>query len=266
MADTEKNTETNAAPKKKSTAKAKTAAKPKAKKSKPKAETASKAKTVTAALYKKEDSNTESSPTGSSKQKSFTSLVLIAVLAILVITTAYKLDTQLSDLSAPVGTQENTVATVTAPVATTQADLTTNEPVAKTQADVTTNKEETPSAVTPVRQAPPAIQEIREQARAKSQQRAAKYNESLQQRRQAFEKEMQLKRQEYASIIQAHQQERAKLEAEQNDVIRRMRQNHLETKNNIDEIRKQISELHEEIRRLLWESSQAQRQQIKRAR
>jgi len=71
---------------------------------------------------------------------------------------------------------------------------------------------------------------------------------------------MQLKRQKFASIIQAHQQERAKLEAEQNDVIQRMRQNHLETKNKVDEIRKQISELHEEIRRLLWESSQAQRQ------
>jgi len=153
MADTEKNTETNAEPKKKPTAKAKKAAKPKAKKSKPKAETASKAKTVSAAPYKKEDSNTESSPTGSSKQKYFTSLALIAVLAILIIITAYKLDTQLSDLSAPAGTQENTVAAVTAQVATTQAD-------------VTTNKEETPSAVTPVRQAPPAIQEMREQARA----------------------------------------------------------------------------------------------------
>ena len=88
MADTKKNeeTETEAAPKPKTTAKAK--AKPKVK---PKAETASRANTADVAPYLSKNNKIKPSQTQAPKQNSFTSLLLIAVIAILVVITTYKL-------------------------------------------------------------------------------------------------------------------------------------------------------------------------------
>ncbi len=249
MADKEIDKETEVAPKPKSTTKAKakakpkTSAKPKAKpKTRPKAEATSKANATDAAPYLKKDRETESSHTQPPAQKSYTSLVLLVVFTIVVITTAYKLNMQLNDLYVQTDTQENIAAIAPSLVAVTKT-----EPVSI--------EEDTPTISTPVQQPPPAYQQPREQARARPQGHSENRYETMQQRRQAFEKEMQIKKQEFDEIIQAHQQERDKLAAEQNDITLRMRQNHQETKNKVNEIRKQISELHEKIRQIMIESS-----------
>ena len=82
----------------------------------------------------------------------------------------------------------------------------------------------------------------------------------MQQRHQAFEKRMQLKKQEYEAIVEAHNKERAKLAAEQNDVMLRIRKKNEETKLKVDDIRKQIYDLHLQINQIMRESSQVRRQ------
>lgn len=246
MADKEENTETKAAPKKKAAPKAKAKSE-----AKPKTATVTKAKTADAAPYLKKDINTESSPAEPSKQKPFTLLAIIAVFIIIIIITIYKLDAQINGISAQVDTQDNAGASIATSVAA---------PVAVMQPEQVASEEETPAAVTPIQQAPPATQEAPEQSRTQPQQRAEQHRETMQQRRQAFEKEMQSKKQEYEAIVSAHEKERAKLAAEQDDVMQRMRQNHMETKSKVDEIRKQIFELHEKIRQIMRESSPVRQQ------
>ena len=255
MADTEKNEETEAAPKPKTTAKAKAKPKDKAKakakpKVKPKAETASKANTADVAPYLSKNNKIKPSQTQAPKQNSFTTLLLIAVIAILVVITTYKVNMQVNELTARDDTPVNAMDVVAAPVAETQA-----EP-ANIKQDAT--EIEAPEQVTPpANQAP--VEQARSQAVAQMQARSAMHNVTLQQRRQAFEKKIQLKKQEYQAIVKAHKKERAKLAAEQNDVMLRIRQKNQETKLKVDEIRKQVYELHQQINQIMRESSQVRR-------
>ena len=170
------------------------------------------------------------------------------------------------DLSAPVNTMDITAA----PAAETQA-----EPANIKEASAVTEapKQDAPpanikqaSAVTeaPKQDAPPAnqspLKQAGTQALTQAQARSAKHYETLQQRRQEFEKRMQLKKQEYETIVEAHKQERAKLAAEQNDLMLRMRQKNEETKLKVDEIRQQIYDLYQQMNQIMRESSQVQRQ------
>jgi len=266
MADTE----TEEATKPKSTAKAK--AKPKAKakakpkvkttakakpKVKPKAETTSKANTADVAPYLSKDNKIEPPQAQASKHKPFTTLLLISVIAIVVIITTYKLNIEISELSARDDTQVNAMAVVAAPVAAPAA-----APIAEKQAEPTNFKEDAAVVETPEQVAPPTNQAPVEQSRSQTitQTHSAKHDETMQQRRQVFEKRMQLKKQEFKAIVEAHKKERAKLAAEQNNVMLRIKQKNQETKLKVDEIRKQIYELHQEINQIMRESSQVQRQ------
>ncbi len=164
------------------------------------------------------------------------------------------------NLSAQVVTQINTTDVVA-------------EPVVATQEEPANIKQDTAVVEAPKQDTPPAYQAPREQARSQgvaqsqartqaqteAQARSAKRNETMQQRRQAFEKEMQLKKQEYEAIVKAHKQERAKLAAEQNAVMLRIKQKNQETKLKVDELRKQIYALHQQINQIMRESSQPQR-------
>ena len=271
MADTE----TEEATKPKSTAKAK--AKPKAKakakakpkvkttakakpKVKPKAETTSKANTADVAPYLSKDNKIEPPQAQASKHKPFTTLLLISVIAIVVIITTYKLNIEISELSARDDTQVNTMAVVAAPVAAPAAETL----AAEIQAEPANIKEDAAVAEAPEQVTPPAnqapVEQATSQAVTQTQARSAIHNETMQQRRQVFEKKMQLKKQEYEAIVKAHKAERAKLAAEQNDVMLRIRQKNQETKLKVDELRKQIYELHQQINQIMRESSQVQRQ------
>ena len=271
MADTEKSTETEikteteAAPKPKSKAKAK--AKPKAKaKDKPKAKKASKTNTADVAPYQSKGNKAASSQAQKPKYTFSTTLLLIAILAIVIITT-YKLNIQMSELSAQADTQINTVnaepGDLSAQVNT--MDITA-APAAETQAEPANIKEASAVTEAPKQDAPPANQSPLKQAgtqaltQAQPQPRSAKHYETMQQHRQEFEKRMQLKKQEYEAIVEAHKQERAKLAAEQNDLMLRIRQKNEETKLKADELRQQIYDLYQQINLIMRESSQAQRQ------
>ena len=282
MADTEKSTEneikteTEAAPKPKAKAKgkakakAKAKAKPKAKaKDKPKAKTASKKNTADVAPYQSKGNKAASSQAQKPKQKFSTTLLLIAILAIVVITTTYQLNIQISELSAQDDSQENSVNAeldnlssqvnvmgfTAAPAAESQAEpANINEASNEASAVTEAPKQDAPSA----NQAPPG--QTGSQAITQVQARSAKHYETMQQRHQAFEKRMQLKQQEYEAIVEAHKKERAKLAAEQNDVMLRIRKKNEETKLKVDEIRKQIYDLHQQINQIMRESSQVRRQ------
>ena len=298
MADTEKKTETDiktetetdikteteaapkpkstvkakAAPKPKSTAKAKAAPKPKSTakakakpKAKAKAKTASKTNTADVAHYQSKGNKAASSQAQKPKQKFSTTLLLIAIFAIVVIITTYKLNIQMSELSAQSDTQKNTVNAepdnLSAQVKT--MDITA-APAAETQAEPANIKEASAVTEAPKQDAPPANQSPLKQAGTpaltQTQTRSATHYESLQQRRQEFEKRMQLKKQEYETIVETHKQERAKLAAEQNNLMLRSRQNNEETKLKVDEIRQQINDLYQQINQIMRESSQVQRQ------
>ena len=237
MTDTKKNTETKAATKTatkaKSTTKSKTTTKAKAK---PKAETKNKTNPVDTAPYAKNDSKTGPSHVESPKQNSSAPLILLLVSAILILTTIYKYNDERSNLPAQADLQENT-----ADAETTSAAI--------MQANPTSNNAGTQSVHTPYQHTPPAYEKTRKQARAEAQERATKHNEMMQQRRQAYEKEMQSK-QQYKTTMEARQQERAKI---QKDEFQRMKQNHLETRKKIQEMQKQIFDLHEKIRQLMHE-------------
>ena len=135
--------------------------------------------------------------------------------------------------------------------------------VAETQAEPANIKQDATEIEAPEQVTPPAnqapVEQARSQAVAQMQARSAMHDETLQQRRQAFEKKMQLKKQEYQAIVKAHKEERAKLAAEQNDVMLRIRQKNQETKLKVDEIRKQVYELHQQINQIMRESSQVRR-------
>ncbi len=200
MAETDKNEETEAAPKPKTTAKAK--AKPKAKakaKAKPKVKAKAKAKPKAETASKANTAKVESPQTQAPKQKSFTTVLLLAVIAILVVITTYKLNMEINTLSAHDDVQVNGVDVVTAPVA---APVTAPAvpPIAETQAEPANIKEDTAAVKAPVQVTPPANRTSVEQARAQAvtrmKARSAMHDKTMQQRRQAFEKKMQLKKQE----------------------------------------------------------------------
>jgi uncharacterized protein len=122
------------------------------------------------------------------------------------------------------------------------------------QADTVNSNTDAQSVHTIDQQTPPAYEKTREQARVQTQERATNYNEMMQQRRQAYEKEMQSRQQQYMATMEAYQQERAQIAEAQKNVFLRSRQNQLETRKKVQEIQKQISDLHERMRQLMRES------------
>jgi len=276
MADKEKNTETelktdtkkDTKTKTEAAAKPKSKAKPKAKaEDKKEAKAASKTDTADVAPYKIKDSQAASLQAQKPKKNFSATLFLIAILAIVIITTAYQLNTQMSERStqADTDTQENTVnaepGDLSAQVNTTDV---TAAPAAETQAEPANIEQASAVTEAPEQDAPPAdqvpLKQAETQALTQAQIRSAKHYETIQQRRQEFEKRMQLKKQEYDAIVEAHKKERAKLAAEQNDVMLRIRQKNEETKLKVDEIRKQIYDLYQQINQIMYESSRVQRQ------
>lgn len=252
MTDTEKNTETKAAAKRKTASKAKAKpkaepkAKPKAKakikvKAEPKAEATKKANTADATPYLEKDSKTEPSHAEPPKRKSLTSLGFLFVLVVLVLTTIYKFNDERSNLPAQGDVQENNVNAEAASVAMVQADT----------VDSNTDAQ---SVHTTDQQIPPTYEKTHEQDSVQTQERATNYNEMMQQRRQAYEKEMQSRQQQYKATMEAYQQERAKIAEARKNVFLRSRQNQLETRNKVQEIQRQISDLHEKMRQLMRES------------
>ena len=171
----------------------------------------------------------------------------------------------MSEQSAQADSQENTVnaepGNLSAQVNTIDVTAT---PAAETQAEPANIKQALAVTEAPKQDAAPAnqvpLQQAKTQALTQVQTHAAKHYETIQQRRQKFEKRMQLKKQEYEAIVEAHKKERAKLAAEQNDVILRIRQKNKETKLKVDKIRKQIYDLHQQINQIMRESFRVQRQ------
>ncbi|NOQ88794.1 MAG: hypothetical protein GQ550_07705 [Gammaproteobacteria bacterium] len=139
---------------------------------------------------------------------------------IIIPTTIYKFNEELSDLSAQTEFQKNTIITKTA--------LTE-----MMQANIDSNNTEIKSAKTP--------------------EPATNNNEIIQQRRHAYEKEIQSRRQKYQEMMAARQQEMAKAAEEQKEKFQRIRQNQLETRLKVQEMQEQIFELHEKIHQLMQE-------------
>jgi hypothetical protein len=239
------------------------------------------------APYIKKDSKSDSSHSESPKSNIVIPFVLLVVLAIIIIATFRdgEYNNLIADTDSQADSHENivTVETIT-PGISSEEPTSSEEPATSNniKQNIAITPEETSSIIeaetasadeeSKVKQLtnnvvaiqanpannyassqhiPPAYKEAREQAKARSQEQARKYNEMMQQRRQAYEKEMQSKQQQYEAAMKAHQKRLAEMAEVQKAAFQRAKQNRLETKQKIQEMHKQISDLHNEIHKIM---------------
>ena len=183
---------------------------------------------VTAAPYMKKDDTAGSPQAESEKKKSSVALTISLLLAavIIIFITTYKFNEEVSNLPghkvAETSIQINTEKSETITEAITPASV----PVSTNNKDTAIHSTQKPGAV-------------------------ANNNDVTKQRRQAYTDEMQSRQKQYQAMMAARQQEMARTVEAQKEKYNRFRQERLETKMEIQEIRKQIYQLNERLRYLI---------------
>jgi len=183
---------------------------------------------VTTAPYIKKDDAVGSSQAKSEKKRSSVALTISLLLAavIIITITTYKFNEEVSNLPgqkvAETSTQINT-----------EKSETITEAITPASAPVSTNNKDTAIHST---QEPRVV---------------ANNNDVTKQRRQAYADEMQSRQKQYQAMMAARQQEMTKTVEAQKEKYNRFRQERLEAKMEIQEIRKQVYQLNERLRYLI---------------